>query len=392
MTTLRGITWAHARGTAPLVAATQAMKATEPELDITWDARPLSAYEDRPIAEMASDYDIIVINHPFIGDSAHDSLLLPLEDWLPEEHLADQAANSVGDSFASYRYDGRQYALAVDAASIVSAYRPDTFQVAGLAPPRTVEEIEHVFTTLADKRLPPPAIPLGEQHAFSAFVSLAANVCENEFWTTAGIDHTAGMRALSCLRRLAAAVDVSCLSMNPINVLDAMSRGLVSYVPFIYGYVNYVKATDNRHAVAFADMPSLTGQPTGSLLGGVGIGVSAHSAQKKMATRFVQFVTEPEVQRGVYAGNEGQPAHRAAWLDPVVHRQWPHFYDSTIETLDHSYLRPRLPGFPAFQRKARSVIHEFLRDGGSESEALQRVNELYRPLAESMGDGVSWRH
>ena len=43
----------------------------------------------------------MVIDHPSIGEAAHLDLLLPLDQHLPADFLADQAPNSVGQSHAA---------------------------------------------------------------------------------------------------------------------------------------------------------------------------------------------------------------------------------------------------------------------------------------------------
>jgi multiple sugar transport system substrate-binding protein len=44
---------------------------------------------------------------------------------LPKRFLEQQKLQTAGPSFRSYTYGGHQWALAVDAAAQVSAYRPD---------------------------------------------------------------------------------------------------------------------------------------------------------------------------------------------------------------------------------------------------------------------------
>jgi hypothetical protein len=64
MVTLRGITWDHPRGRAPLVA-TAAAFARDHDVRITWDARSLYAFGAQPLEQVAQDYDLRIIDHPF---------------------------------------------------------------------------------------------------------------------------------------------------------------------------------------------------------------------------------------------------------------------------------------------------------------------------------------
>ncbi|HTS69631.1 MAG TPA: carbohydrate ABC transporter substrate-binding protein, partial [Terriglobia bacterium] len=122
---LRGMTWNHSRGYVPLVATAQRFYELNPGVEVIWEKRSLQEFADQPIDQLAGRYDLLVIDHPWAGFAAAAGLLLPLDEHLPVPFLADQAANSVGASHQSYNFDGHQWALAIDAATPVAAWRPD---------------------------------------------------------------------------------------------------------------------------------------------------------------------------------------------------------------------------------------------------------------------------
>src|SRR5262245_44074202 len=108
-----------------MVATAQRFGETQPGVEIVWQKRSLQEFADYPIEKLAETFDLLVIDHPFVGYAAAHPVLLPLDEWLPADFLADQAAHSVGVSHASYQYGGHPWALAMDAATPCSAYRPD---------------------------------------------------------------------------------------------------------------------------------------------------------------------------------------------------------------------------------------------------------------------------
>ena len=114
---LTGITWNHTRGYLPLVAAAQRFADRDPGIEIVWHKRSLQEFADAPIERLAESFDLLVIDHPFVGYAARHPTLLPLDEYLPADYLADQAANSVGRSFESYHFGGHLWALAIDAAT-----------------------------------------------------------------------------------------------------------------------------------------------------------------------------------------------------------------------------------------------------------------------------------
>ena len=136
MITLRGITWDHPRGLAPMQATAAAWE-REHGVRVEWTARSLHAIGAQPIEELAAHYDLLVVDHPFAGVAARTGLVLALDQHLPPAFLKEQAAQSVGLSHPSYHYEGHQWALAIDAAAQVSSYRPELLERLGAAVPRT---------------------------------------------------------------------------------------------------------------------------------------------------------------------------------------------------------------------------------------------------------------
>ena len=135
--TLTGITWNHSRGYLPLIVTARRFMELHSGITIEWSKRSLQQFADHPIERLADSFDLLIIDHPFVGYAAAHPVLLPLDEYLPAAFLDDQAAESVGVSHASYAYGGHQWALAVDAATPVSSFRQDLLDRHGILPPRT---------------------------------------------------------------------------------------------------------------------------------------------------------------------------------------------------------------------------------------------------------------
>ena len=141
-TDLRGMAWDHPRARDPLAAISAAWSKTN-GVAVHWDARPLKDFEDQPLEELASRYDLVLIDYPFVGVAAKSGLIwCAVNDWVDAAYLADQGEHSVGPSFASYDWAGKQWALAIDAACQVSAVRDDLWRAAKLgALPSTWDQV-----------------------------------------------------------------------------------------------------------------------------------------------------------------------------------------------------------------------------------------------------------
>lgn len=365
------MTWDHPRGYDPLVAAAREW-AGRTGAEITWERRSLQDFESFPVEELARQYDLIVIDHPHVGQIAAEGALIALDGLVEAAALREIAVGSVGGSFASYCWNGRQWALPIDAAAQVQAWVPGRID----GPARGWEEV----LRLAEQgRL---AIPLRPPHALMSLFTLCG--LDGIVLDPAGDRLFPDEAAHACarLQQLADRVDPACYAQDPIAVLDAMAdpASPLAVAPLIYGYVSYARAGTGQ--VRFADLPVLdAGRPVGSALGGTGIAVSAWSKDPEQAAAFAGWVAGAEVQRGLYARAGGQPAHAEAWGDPAVNAASGDFYNATRATLDGAWLRPRHHGYMAFQQAASERLGKALRKSepaGTVVEALNNLHALYR--------------
>ncbi len=364
---MRGMTWDHPRGYDPLAAASQVWAGRHGET-IAWDRRSLQDFETYPVEELAREYDLIVIDHPHVGQVADAGCLVALDEACDPTVLAAIAAGSVGGSYESYRWKGRQWALPIDAAAQVQAWVPGRIP----APPA---DWGAVLALAAEGRL---TIPLRPPHSLMSLFSLAGMAGVTLPVEGDRLFPAAASVAYDHLAALATAVDPRAYDDDPIAVLEVMAEldSRTAAAPLIYGYVSYSLGGFRSARIAFADLPAAS--PTGSALGGTGIAVSAYGATPDRAAAFAAWVAGGEVQRGLYAQAGGQPGHGDAWSDPAVNAPVADFYANTRATLDQAWLRPRHDGYMAFQHAASLRLNESLRGGEDAATALAALNALWR--------------
>ena len=369
---LRGMTWDHPRGFDPLLACARAWR-DACGVEVLWERRSLQDFESFPVQMLAQQYDLIVIDHPHVGQITREQCLLPLDGVVRGNERMELARGSVGASFDSYVWEGRLWALPIDAAAQVQAWRPDR-----LAAPAT-----EWGTMLQLARQGRVQIPLRPPHNLMAFYTLCG--LSDPGWDTGPegfIEPDTGARAYELLRELVACVGPDCFAMDPIAVFEAMSleAATIACVPLIYGYVSYAGDGFRPARIAFADIPALhpSGGPVGSALGGTGIAVSAYTSQAEAAVDFSYWIASAAVQRGAYAANGGQPAHGAAWSDPEVNAPVQNFYTNTRATLEGAWVRPRHDGYMGFQEAASQRLLAALRAGEPASTTVAALNRLYR--------------
>jgi multiple sugar transport system substrate-binding protein len=341
-------------------------------VEIAWDKRSLQDFESFPVDALARAYDLIVIDHPHVGQITAEGCLAPLDLPGREAEREALAAASVGASYASYNWAGHQWAFPIDAATQVQAWRPDLIA----QPPASWDEMRRLATTGC------VLLPLRSPHALMCLYTLTANLghpCD-----TSGkrplVDPIAGRRAYGLLAELVAQISPAAFDMDPIAVFEQLAEPSSRIVcsPLIYGYVSYAFEGFRAARLAFANIPVVgTAGPVGSALGGTGIAVSARSAHVGAATDFAYWIASAEVQRGPYVAAGGQPAHAAAWEDPAVNAPVLDFYSCTRATLENAWLRPRHDGYMPFQHAASERLSQALKAQESGEAAIDDINRLF---------------
>lgn len=389
------MTWDHPRGYDPLIACSAVWEA-RCGVRIGWERRSLQDFESFPVKELAERYDLIVIDHPHVGQVTRERSLVPLDEGVDVEALGKEY---VGASLASYVWEGRLWALPIDAAAQVQAWRPDRLQ----RPPddwKSMLELAAAGKVLCPLRAPHDLMALFTLSGMAGSRVGASQSCAGAGSSVPGngngetlLEPAAAGIAYEMLRELAALIDPACLDMDPIAVLERMSQPQSPCLssPLIYGYVSYSHAgagvsrpgstpSAARAAIAFGDlMPLIPGRkPRGSALGGTGIAVSAHSAQRAAAIAFARWVAGPEAQRGPYLLAGGQPASAGAWADPAANTAALDFYRNTRATLESAWVRPRHAGYMRFQQAGAQRLREALESAEPARSAIAAINRLYR--------------
>jgi multiple sugar transport system substrate-binding protein len=402
---LSGLTWDHPRGYRVLDALTGAL---EPDVSVHWQRQPLEGFESRPLRTLADDFDLLVVDHPGLGEATRDGALLPLDEVFGKQELAAWRTGSVGASYDSYVLGGRPWALPLDAAAQVAVARPDLMEARPASWGQACQAA----------RTHPTALCLGGPHAllmFSAICLAAGAGPARDDDTTAG-DHAtardhglagdlgpagdhrpfvaeaAGTAALAIMSELLAHADRELSQRNPIGVLDAMAAaGGPAYCPLVYGYVTYQRPLGGEPGssrLAAFDAPAGPAG-IGSVLGGTGVAITRSAVELGAAAALIRTLLSDEVQIGRYAELGGQSSARRAWQHPGADAAGGGFYRATLATVEQAWVRPRFAGYPEFQTAASALLREGLLAGEPHAGLVRRLNDLYAAArSKSTADGV----
>jgi multiple sugar transport system substrate-binding protein len=361
---LRGMTWDHPRGVGGLRAADPLLRERH-GVTVEWTARSLLAFGDQPVADFANDFDIMVIDHPHVPDAVEAGALLALGDSTQLE------LESVGRSHESYRYRGEQWALAVDAAAQVGAFRPDR-----------ADGVPVFWTDVLDlARTGVVLWPWKPVDAFSTFATLLAQLDAPLAAPGVFLERAAAVQAIEFMIHLAEAVPEWCAQANPIDVAEALVSGDdYSVGVALFGYTNYSRNGFRPKVLAYDDIPSFDGRAGGSTLGGAGVAVSAATVHPALARAAATTLAGAEAQSTTYTLGGGQPGNLRAWrsdsLDTLAHG----FFRNTLRTLERAWVRPRVLGWPDLQLALSHLVRDAVASKTVDDtllDALERLPEKH---------------
>lgn len=336
-----------------------------------WDRRSLQDFESYPVELLARRYDLIVVDHPHMGQVTAEGCLFALEGEEHKRELEALARGSVGPSFASYMWQGRQWALPIDAATQIQAWRSDILTTCASSWETVME--------LARENL--VHCPMQPPHSLMCFYTLAGNLgkpCsaeEGDF-----IVQDVGAEVYDRIAELVGYLDKDCFQMDPIAIFEAMTQphSRIACVPLIYGYVSYAFEGFRGVGINFSDIPVAGSRgPKGSALGGTGIAVSAYSSHREEAVEFAYWLASGPVQRDLYAPSGGQPGHADAWGADKVNTPAGGFYEQTRKTLEGAWVRPRHNGYMPFQHWASNRLNRGLMQRERAAGVIADINRAF---------------
>jgi multiple sugar transport system substrate-binding protein len=375
---LKGLTWDHPRGFSPLVGGALEYQKHQPPVTIQWDRRSLREFGEAPIERYLDRYDLIIVDHPFVGFAARHDALVDLAPFLTSGEQETFAADSVGPSWESYWYAGGLWALPIDAATQVASYRPELLMSLSTTVPQSMEQVMdlgHAARTTGRWIV----LPVCPTDAISLFFTLSANLGhpipeETEVFA----EEAVAREVLGRLHALVAVAHPKSMDWNPIQVYDFMTATSdIVYCPYGFGYSNYSR-TGRSPSLKFTNAPAAGERGcAGTMLGGTGVAVSRRSRYPREAIAYAKWLTTPQHQAGTYFREGGQPASLSAWTDPAVDAASGGFFSATLPTLQTAYVRPRFNGFVRFFEAAGIEINRCLRGQLDDASLVRWLNGQY---------------
>lgn len=358
-----------------MVATSSVFTDIHPEVRFEWTERSLAEFAAGRLDAYLGEYDLVALDHPLIGEASEAGWLQPLEGLLPDDVLAARAADAIGASAASYRLDGKTWALALDAAALATAFRPDLVDRA----PATIDGLLRLADGGARVAVP-----------FSTFSSIAIYLTGvTQLGATAFAEplrvapEEVGIQVIETMRELARRTRF--FGEGSVPLLGRLGSGELDLVAFAYGYSTYARSGYFPHRVSFAEVPTFAGASSPSpTLGGVGLALLAGAPEPEAALRYAAWVTSPEVQAGLFTTGGGQPASRTAWDDPALDALNGGFFSATRASVEGGFVRPTEAWYGRMQERAGRLLQESLRSSSPAVEVQRALDACYAASREGV--------
>ena len=364
---LKVVAWDDPRCVTPLEAAGKIWKEKQNQ-DIGIIRRPLTDFNDQPLAQLSPLCDVMIIDYPHIAQALHEGAITSIDELLDSKAIENIAFNAVGPAQDSFIVDGRHTALASDTACHVSAFRQCVLDKYKTDIPKSWEEV----IALSENYPGSVAVALYQTDAISCLMSLTAGygigLDGGEKLFT---DQDKAVNSIERIIELASIVDPRCWESTPQAVYRwATKENKVAYLPLTFGY-SHLGKTENG---AWRFGPPPTG--CGSLLGGAGMAVSSQTKIQQDAVAFTHWYCDVEGQ--LLAGrNWGQPAGKSAWEDSIANEMTAGFYAATRATQENAYVRPRATWWPELQKQAGIALVKMLQTKEKASDIVSQLEKIY---------------
>jgi multiple sugar transport system substrate-binding protein len=368
---LTGVTWNHPRGYNPLIAASEMYFNTH-QVQVNWTKRSLTAFGDQSLENLSKQFDLLVIDHPHVGEAAFKGLFTPIDTILPKENIVKMSTSFVGPSWASYYYKSHQWAVPIDAAVQTAAMKSTDTQAV-----EWPSDWQAAFQ-LADRLRSTNrwvAMALCPTDSLCTFLSLTASMGSPiKEGDTEILNPEVACEALTLMAQMRDKFHPNSLEWNPIQLYDhmVMNKEIV-YSPLAFCYNSYVQMNDQTHGLQFGPPPVIN-----PVLGGAGLAISSNGAHQIQAAHFAAWLCSAAIQRSVYLNNHGQPAAIAAWRCEENEHLQRIFFNNILPVINHAYVRPRQIGWPSFQTHLGEKIHTCLKQRRQAHEVVKELSSDYR--------------
>ena len=355
----------------------------------------------RNASRKSSNYDIIAVDLPWVGEFAEKNVLMPLNEIMDLSRIDPADFHTAG--WQAAHWGGRAYGIPAQTTPELLFYRKDLFAQAGIEPPATTQELLNAAKTLHDPQRGLHGIAWnaarGTALGHTVLMTLAdfgqpildltpsaggfdtRHLSNRDYRFT--IDTPAGLQAAEFLKEILEYSPPDILSMSWYERIRPYAAGRIAMA---YGYTLLAPYFELDDASPAKDQTGYLPHPVGpnaapiAPVGGYVMGIPANLPKERVAAAveaLLVFTSPPAQKLYVQNGSRTNPRYSVG-SDPDVRRLSPIF--EAVDGMSwrdelQFWPRPPIPEINEIIQICGEEFHDMLRGIISPQDALRRAQE-----------------
>jgi multiple sugar transport system substrate-binding protein len=335
----------------------------------------------------SDEYDVIDMDVIWTAEFASNGWIIPLpESQFPLGSFLKPAVDTA-------MYQGRLYAVPDYSNADLLYYRKDILTKAGVQPPKTWGQLQHLAETVA----PEYGID-GYAGTFAPYEGLTVNFAEavqsaggsilSPEGTKVTVDSAQALQGLEFLVNgfQQGWIPRVTLTYEEESAQHAFEAGKFLFLdnwPDVYGALS-VPGPDNRvygkFGVAALPGPDGTGS---SSLGGANLAISAYSQHQRTALNFIKYMTDLANEKQMLEQGSFPPVWKQLYTNKSLIRNYP-YLPVLEQAINSAQPRPAITNYDQASLAISSTVYETLTDQKKPQQALA---EMAGQLTQIIRDG-----
>ena len=356
------------------------------------DAIPYENLHDKQALTLsgAGGYDILYVHPSWFGEFAKAGYLAPIDSM-----LSDSKRNPSGFSADSYlpnvlaqgKYDGKQYCLPDFVSTTLLAYRKDVFTSAGIAAPKTLDDVAAASARLNGKDGMSGIVLPGKRAGAVADIMGSLLTAQGNWWYDANaktsLDKAAAAKAVDFYVKAAQNAPAGLLNFHVDEASTAAAQGkaamIISTTPSLQALEDPAKSS-TAGKWGYVPLAFTADKPAGELIYWNWC-IAAKSEHKDAAYSFLQWYTSGPQQAKVAIAAATAGATKDFYTNSEVAAKLP-FLTAMNDALKTSNPQPSLAAWPKAQDQIELAVQDAIQGKLSPAQA---ADAMYQAVSTALG-------
>ncbi|KHE71840.1 extracellular solute-binding protein [Halobacillus sp. BBL2006] len=356
---------------------TKKFEEENPDIDVNVEFVAYNSLKQKVLTSAKSgDYDVTIVDQPWVAQFANAQILQKIPEELPEEDKKD-----IFDSFIEgMSFNGDMYAMPWKNDTKFLFYNKAMLKEAGFdSPPETWAELEEQSKALKEQGIVehPAVWSWSQSEALVCdFVAVTGgyggDIIENQNpqFTSEGITEGTTFMASSLENGISNPNSTEYLEQDVLDTFINEQAAFGLNWSFMY---NEVKKSDISDQLGVTLVPGSDEVRSSTVYGGEGLGITSGSDNPEAAWKYIQFLTSKKVQKKNV--DITLPIWKSLYEDEEVLKNNEEMIKVASKQFDYMKSRPKIPAYGDFSQSIQVEVQEILTGVDSVDAGLSNLQE-----------------